>query len=158
MKYVVAVFAGLIATAAHAASLEDLTWMEGRWDSQDGTISEWWMPPAGGTMAGAFRWAMAERTVLEFIIIEETAEGPIYRFKHFNPNYETWEADAPLIFELAEHAEGFAVFRAVDPPEGAPRHLVYRRAGETLFICVEGVARPAEGCGGFELELMRQGN
>ena len=153
-------FASLLffALPASAATLDDLAWMEGRWESDDSAVAEWWMAPGPRTMVGSFRWVMDERSVLEFLVIEQTETGPVYRFKHFNPNYDTWEEDEPNVLELVEHGQSHAVFRAVNPREGAPGHLIYRREGDTMFICVDDIERPETGCGGFELELQRRGN
>lgn len=148
----------LLAVPASAATLDDLAFMEGRWENEDRTIAEWWMPGDGRAMVGSFRWTMEERSVLEFLVIEQTETGPVYRFKHFNPDYVTWEDDEPNTLELTEHDESRAVFRAVNPREGAPGHLIYRREGDMMFICVDAIERPETGCGGFELELQRRGD
>jgi hypothetical protein len=59
-------------------ALADLAWLAGTWtfERNGRTVTEHWLPPAGGTMLGVSRTVAGERTVeYEFIVLRETAEG-----------------------------------------------------------------------------------
>lgn len=48
------------ALAEKKNSLEDLSFIEGRWRgaSETGAFEEWWMAPVGNTMVGSFHWVV----------------------------------------------------------------------------------------------------
>lgn len=153
-----ALFSVLLSCVAAAQSLDDLAFMEGRWDGEDGSYSEWWMPSDGRAMVATFRWTMEDQTVLEFLVIEETEDGPVYRFSHFSPAYEIWEDDGPNVYALAEVQDNFASFRMPEPRDGVPAWLIYTREGDMLTICADDETHVPGTCGGFELTLYRQGD
>lgn len=118
------------ATAQETArpSLDDLAFMEGHWvmETADGRAEEIWTSPSDGSIVGSFRWAIPGRMhVLEFLVIEQTEDGVIFRFKHFDRDYRAWEAGRPNTYRLAEVEENKAVFENVEWNGKVPQRLIY---------------------------------
>lgn len=75
-------------------SLEDLGFLAGRWAgaSGDSRSEYFWTSPDAGTILGTSRRMKGQETLVSyFFIIESTDSGNIYRFKHFNDDYTTYE-------------------------------------------------------------------
>lgn len=129
-------------------TLADIAWMTGPHYGEGfgGQVEEHWAAPAGGTMFGGFRLVADGKTrVLEYLVIEETDEGVIYRFKHFNPDYTTWEENEPLVFTLIEASPRKAVFHSEAAGQDAPRRLEYALQDDgALAVTVHG-SDPASG-------------
>lgn len=99
------------ATAQEKASsasltLEDLSWLAGHWvgEKHGGLVEESWLAPAGGTMAGVFRWMGPEGVrVYEMLALESTVAGLVMSLKHFGAGLSAWD-DEPvaLAFQLTE--------------------------------------------------------
>ena len=128
-------------TPAADVKVVDLEWLAGHWSGQalGGFSEETWSEPRGGTMIGMFRLNKDGRTfVIEFVTIEDTAAGVIYRFKHFHADFRTWEEE-PLTYHLVESDEGFARFESRQRISGKPRQITYESLeGNRLQIMVEG--------------------
>ena len=80
-------------TGSAEISIDQLAFFAGHWsgDVVGGVAEEGWFAPSGGTMIGAFRVMQNNVTLFsEFFLIEESDEGIIFRFKHFNNDYTTW--------------------------------------------------------------------
>lgn len=120
--------------------LADLTWLAGTWSGRalGGEVEEHWSMPSGGSMIGMFRLTANDKTrVIEFMTLVEEEDGVVYRFKHFNPDYTTWEPNAPLIFDLIELSDRKAVFES--SVQMKPRRLIYRRNAQGgVTVTVEG--------------------
>ena len=140
---VLAVGALTLATAAPGAdeagapapSIADVAWIAGSWEGAigDDPIAELWLPPAGGEMAGVFRWIKGGEVYLyELLSIEPEAKGGgglVLKIKHFGPGLVGWEEkDEAVVFDLVEMGEGTAVF--VKRSEEQPSRMTYRRSGE----------------------------
>lgn len=118
-------------------SITELGWMEGHWvtDSSGGLTEEIWMAPTGGSMVGSFRWVVPEQMhVLEFLVIEESADGVFLRFKHFDPDYSTWEEDAANTYRLEDVEPGRAVFVNVDWNGRVPQRMIYTRLDSNRLL------------------------
>ena len=123
----------LIAPGALASELEKLGWLSGHWVSPDGAAEEVWLEPRGGTMAGSFRWVFPDgRQVLEYLVIEETEDGVLLRFKHFNTDFEPWEKDQPNTYRMRSVDQRQAKFDLISDNPGVPRRMTYVRDGDTL--------------------------
>jgi hypothetical protein len=123
----------LIAPGALASELEKLGWLAGHWVSPDEAAEEVWLEPRGGTMAGSFRWVFPNgRQVLEYLVIEETEDGVMLRFKHFNTDFEPWEKDQPNTYRMRSVDQQQAEFDLINDNPGVPRQLTYVREGDTL--------------------------
>src|SRR5262245_42934763 len=66
---------------APAAKIEDLGWLEGRWEGEkDGlAMEEHWTSPRGGALLGLHRDVKGGRMVsFEFLRIQATPDGVVY--------------------------------------------------------------------------------
>lgn len=122
------------------ATLDDLAWFAGTWAGTigDHPVEEAWLEPAGGAMAGVFRWIQdGEVYLYEFVAIrpDPAGEGLILEIKHFGPDLHGWEApDESVVFDLVEMSEGRAVF----VQRGDPARLIYRLDGpDRLTVALE---------------------
>jgi len=131
----------LLEEAIRRPDLRDLDWMTGHWnaDALGGTAEEAWLPSAGNSMHGVFRHTVdGELRFSEFMQVTVEDHDVILRFRHFNPDYSTWEDDGQVMeFRLHEASAGVAVFVAAN--EISPDRLVYARQGETLAVEISGV-------------------
>jgi hypothetical protein len=129
------------AASPRAADLDDLSWMIGHWstDALGGTVEEAWLPAAGNAMHGIFRLTVdGEMSFAEFIQITLEDDSILMRFRHFRPDYTTWE-DPGLAMELRLDSvrDGHAVFVAIN--DQTPDRIVYALDGDTLRVEVTGV-------------------
>lgn len=124
-------FPALAAEAKPPATVSDLAWIAGDWRGtmHGDELREEWTAPAGGTMTGSFRWISGGKVRLyEFLVIEDSATGPVLTFRHFNPGLIGWEEkDAPLRCPLAGGGPKEAAFACV----GTPVKLTFRNTGYT---------------------------
>ncbi len=140
-------------------SLDDLGWLTGSWygEGLGGEIEEHWTPASGGTMLGAFRLVVeGELRVIEYMMITEEEDRIAYRFKHFRPDYTTWEADRPLEFTLIRVSEREAVFHSEVPEQNAPRRITYSLSDDReLLAVVAGSDEDGRLSEGFEVRFTR---
>ncbi len=108
-------------------------------------------------MLGMFRLTVAEKTrVSEFVMITKEEERVIFRFKHFNPDFTTWEKEGPLEFTLIRVSEREAVFHSELPSQDSPRRITYRLNEEDeLLALVHGSDDSGELRESFELRFRR---
>ncbi|MFP4003055.1 MAG: DUF6265 family protein [Alphaproteobacteria bacterium] len=122
------VAAPLATAPAQAAKLKDLGWLAGHWAaSGEGHVEEIWSEPRAGVMTGMFRLVMEGKpAVLEYVVISEEKDGVFLRFKHFRPDFSTWEGDnPPITMKLTEAKEGRAIFKNVMEAENQPPYVSY---------------------------------
>jgi hypothetical protein len=129
----------LLASAATASeNLEDLSWLAGHWITADGAAEEQWLEPRGGTMTGQFRWIFPNgNQVLEYLVIEQTDEDIIFRFKHYGTDFVPWEKDEPNTYRLTELAEDSVTFELISDNPKVPRRYRYQVTGDTLTFTGE---------------------
>ena len=112
------------------AALRDVAFIAGRWGGEmdGGATQEWWSAPEGDGMMGMFRYVKDGRGVFyELMTIDQTADGPVLRLRHFGPGLVAWEEkDGATSWLLVELAANRAVF---EMPDGGKR-LVYHRVSE----------------------------
>ncbi|MCG8460208.1 MAG: DUF6265 family protein [Holophagales bacterium] len=110
------------------ASLESLAWLPGTWRGTAGgqSIEEIWTVPAGGALAGMFRWYSDDSVRLyELMTIDAAGGGLTLRLRHFSAALEAWEEkDAPLVFRLAA-ADDRSVRFVTTEEDGTITTLVY---------------------------------
>ena len=86
------------------ATIEDIAWLAGHWQGEalGGIVEEIWAPPSGGSMMGAFKLVVNEKTVFyEIETIRELEETLILQLKHFGPDLKGWEEkDQTIDFKL----------------------------------------------------------
>jgi hypothetical protein len=130
--------------ASHRApegTLDDLAFLAGAWEAEDGAESmrEVWDAPRGDAMVGHFSIVRDGHAVLyEILAIEDAADAPpALRLRHFGAGLTPWasEAAGPLTFPLAEVGEGKAVF--TDPDRDFPRRCIYTLEGDKLTVRLE---------------------
>lgn len=131
LRRVAVLFATLFATASAVGAsntLADLAWMEGHWvmETEEGLAEEVWMQPTDGTMIGSFRWANPGKAqVLEFMVIQETEDQIVLRFKHFGADYRTWEENEANTYRLAAAENNRALFLNTAWNGRVPQRFIY---------------------------------
>jgi Domain of unknown function (DUF6265) len=119
----------LSATAdARAASLAELDFLEGNWTSDRSgfVIEENWTGAKAGVLLGMSRGVQKGAVrFLRFAVVEQSGETVVMRFKRYNSDYSSWEADGPSVMRLATAGRGEATFEATDPRSDVQR-IVYR--------------------------------
>ena len=83
----------LLAGDAHKAA--DLGWIAGAWQGKLGvaSIDEVWTAPLDGNMTGMFRMMRSGRVgMYELMSIEDSANGPVLRLRHFNAKLDARDA------------------------------------------------------------------
>lgn len=112
-------------------TVADLSWMAGCWtiSSPSRTVTEFWLPPAGGTMMGISRTVVKDRTTEhEFLILRAGAKGLEYVAK---PSRQ-----AETIFTATRISSSEAVFE--NPAHDFPTRITYRVAEGGLVATIDG--------------------
>lgn len=130
----------LLSCAAEAATIEDASWLAGRWTGTGlgGQMEEVWSAPVGGQMVGHFRLVQDGKPVFyEFILIDVVDGGLRMRLKHFNPDHTAWEdKDTWTTFTPVSTQPDKLVFSALTiertGPDSLRMSLKMRRKGETV--------------------------
>ncbi len=127
-----AVALATIATSAHAAGIESMSWLAGCWKggSGDPVVEEQWMAARGGLMLGMGRTVAGERvTAHEHMRIQEEGDRLVFTAKPAGKAEDSFRSLAPLddgtVFENLEHT--------------FPQRIIYRRATDgSLAARIEG--------------------
>jgi hypothetical protein len=137
LKTVTAAAAVSIAFAASALaqSIEDASWLAGRWvgEGLGGELEETWAPPVGGQMVGHFRLMRDGQPVFYEIMLMDVVEGGVrMRVKHFNPDFVGWEEkDAWVTFEPSRVSADALAFNGLiirrTAPDAIEMRLTLRR-------------------------------
>jgi hypothetical protein len=127
-----AILAGLVTAepVAHTATVDDLAWMAGRWESvEDGRwTEEYWSAPRGGILIGYSR-AGAGGTLREFeyLRIAVGDDGA--------PAYLASPGGRPAVaFRLTARDGASATF--ANPAHDFPQRIVYRRDGDVMTATI----------------------
>ncbi len=142
---VVWVCLGAVMAAAQDASkppakvtLEDLSFICGhnRGERQGSIIDEHWSEVGGDTMIGMYREIRnGKAQMYEFLTIEQTAEGPVLRLRHFDPGLVGWEEKAQAAsYPLVLWRPNEAVF---EKPDKSVRLAFRSTSKETLEVTLE---------------------
>lgn len=117
---------GIALAETTGPQLSDLDFMTGHWVSpSSNNAEEVWLAAKGGTMTGSFRWVVPNGPhVLEYLVIQETEQGVVLRFKHLRPDYSAWE-ETPNYYELTETQTGLAVFTNRGDNKHVPERMIY---------------------------------
>ena len=103
---------------AAQVKLEDLSFICGhnRGELEGAIIDEHWSEVGGDTMIGMFRQIKnGKAQMYEFLTIEQTANGPVLRLKHFDPGLVGWEEKAQASsYPLVRWKPNEAVFERND--------------------------------------------
>lgn len=147
---------GVQTATVAAAGLADVAFLEGAWrgDSEGLVFEEIWSGPEGDVMTGMARGVKNGRTtVLEYIILSERSDGLEMRFKHFRPDYTTWETDSPVVLKLTKVSPGDALFTALETEADVRSIRYFMLSEETLQADV--VLAGEEAQSGFSLTFQR---
>ena len=125
-----AIGAVLARAAPPAATVEDLAWMAGRWQSAEGErwTEEQWSDPRGGAMMGFSRAGRGgEEGEYEHLRLAPGDDGvPVYLASpHGRP---------AIAFRLVERGETSAAF--ANPAHDFPQLIRYRRDGRTMTATI----------------------
>jgi hypothetical protein len=113
-------------------AIADLSWMAGCWTSSSPgrTVTEFWLPPAGGTMMGISRTIVKDKTAeYEFIVLRSGPSGLEYVAK---PSGQT-----EAIFTATKVTRAEAVFE--NPKHDFPTRITYRQADGGLVATIDGM-------------------
>jgi hypothetical protein len=113
-------------------AIADLSWMAGCWTSSSPgrTVTEFWLPPAGGTMMGLSRTIVKDTTAeYEFIVLRSGSRGLEYVAKP--------SGQAEAIFTATKVSRAEVVFE--NPTHDFPTRITYRQADEGLVSTIDGV-------------------
>jgi len=118
-----------------AATLEDFSWLAGRWEGHLGpmTAEQQWMAPRNGTMQGFLRLTDAEKTiVIELFTIRETPGGIEFYFRHFSPELKPWEEKEAYHLNLTKSEGG--IFRFDNPVVNQLKDAILTRVDGDTYI------------------------
>lgn len=121
----------LMGQAAPPATVADLGWMSGQWETASangGWTEENWAPPRGGVMLGYSRSGAGERLrEFEFLRIQAGADGV--------PAYLAQPGGQPAVtFRLTAHDATGATFD--NPAHDFPQRIRYVRTGDTMVATI----------------------
>ncbi len=112
--FIVLYFTISSANAQLEASVNDLAFMSGTWAQKSGwgDLEEYWSAPQGDSMVSSFRCVQDGKAVFyEFMVIEQDADIPVMKMRHFNRGSIAWETkDAPILFPLTSISSNKATF------------------------------------------------
>ena len=119
--------------AQPAASVDQLTWMTGTWQTALGpnTLEENWAAPAGGSIAAMIRMYGESTSMFEVITIEEKDGTLAMTVQQWNTGFEPRMPEAQRLI-LSEISDQRVMFEAVT--EGPMNQLGYSRSGDTFTI------------------------
>jgi hypothetical protein len=112
-------------------TVADVSWLAGCWTmaTPGRSVTEFWLPPAGGTMIGISRTVAGDRTTeYEFIVLRSGAAGVEYVAR---PSRQ-----AEAIFTATKISSAEAVFE--NPAHDFPTRIRYRLAGGGLVATIDG--------------------
>lgn len=123
----------LAGQAPPPATVADLAWMSGRWESVRGNnwTEEVWSMPRGGVMLG-FSRSVREDVGRDFEFLR-LAAGPDGR-----PTYYAQPGGgAPVPFRLVAHDRTSATFE--NPDHDYPQRIIYRRFGRSMTATISSI-------------------
>jgi hypothetical protein len=138
-------------------SLADLSSViTGSWgaDWAGGFGEEQWSAPSGDSMVGTFRFVKdGKARFYELMLIEQTAEGPVLRLKHFNPGLIGWEEKAQVYsYPLVEYRQGLAAF---ERPDKQTRLTFRRTSTDTLSVVLDQTKDGKQTSDEFKFRLLK---
>ncbi len=125
---------------AQKGSLDDLSFLEGRWlgNFNGGPIEAAWSAPVADNIIGYIRMMKDDKpTMYELFVFEQTKDGPVAMVKHFNPGMVGLEEkDQHDHYKFLKANDKEALFEKDDASvrifyeRRSPTQLVIRRAVE----------------------------
>jgi hypothetical protein len=130
----VLVFAATIASQGAPSSVADLAWLSGCWRYSAGsrTITEFWLPPDGGTMLGLSRTVSGAKTVEhEFLLLRVGPRGIEYVARP--------SGQAEAVFTATKVGADEVVFE--NPSHDFPTRITYRKTDGGVAATIDGVVK-----------------
>jgi len=116
-----------------AVTLHDLAFISGhsRGELDGGVADEEWSQPIGDTMMGMYCYVKdGQVKMYEMMAIEQTANGPVLRLKHYNAGLQAWEEKTKVWdFPLVRFSPQDALFETADKSI----RIGYRTAGSGIL-------------------------
>lgn len=114
-------------------TLHDLAFISGhsRGELEGGIADEEWSQPIGDTMMGMYCYVKdGQVKMYEMMAIEQTANGPVLRLKHYNAGLQAWEEKTKVWdFPLVKFSPQDALFETADKSI----RIGYRTAGRDIL-------------------------
>jgi hypothetical protein len=128
MRHFLIALAGFasVAAAPESATVDDLAWISGRWESLAGDrwVEESWSEPRGGTIFAVSRTGRGDvLREFEFLRLQRGEDGRLAYVA--SPN-----GRPPVAFPLVELGATSATF--ANPSHDFPQRIRYERDGDTL--------------------------
>jgi len=119
--------------AQPAASVDQLTWMTGTWQTALGpnTLEESWVAPAGGSIAAMIRMFGESTNMFEVITIEDKDGTLAMTVQQWNTGFEPRQPEAQQLI-LSEVSDQRVMFDAVT--EGPMTKIGWSRDGDSLYL------------------------
>jgi hypothetical protein len=130
----VLVLAATMASQGAATSVADLAWLSGCWQQRAGsrTVTEFWLPPDGGTMIGVSRTVNAGKTVAhEFLLLRVGLRGLEYVAKP--------SGQAETVFIATTVGAGEVVFE--NSAHDFPTRITYRKTDGGVAATIDGLVK-----------------
>ncbi|MGA9474798.1 MAG: DUF6265 family protein [Terriglobales bacterium] len=122
-----------VVKSPQSVTLQDLAFISGhsRGELEGGIADEEWSRPIGDTMMGIYCYVKDGRVKMyEMMAIEQTANGPVLRLKHYNAGLQAWEEKNKVWdFPLVRFSPHDAVFETADKSI----RIGYRMAGSGIL-------------------------
>ena len=124
----------LLAAGQSGPAVEDVRWLAGCWEMRTGarTITEYWLPPRGGTMIGVSRTVADGKTLeYEFIVLRAGANGLEYVAKP--------SGQPEAVFTSTSIRPGEVTFAS--PGHDFPTSITYRQTPEGVLATISGTVK-----------------
>jgi hypothetical protein len=133
---ILAITASAASAQLKKASVHDLAFMAGTWTLKHewGDMEEFWGPPMGDNMVSTFRCVKDGKIVFyEFMVIEQSDNGPVMKLRHFNKGSIGWEdKDKPYLMPVIKLTANEVVFQSLDKVV----LITYKRISPFKMDCV----------------------
>jgi hypothetical protein len=128
------VLAVTIASQSASNSVSDLGWLSGCWEYSAGSrnVTEFWLPPDGGTMMGLSRTVSGGKTVEhEFLLLRVGPRGIEYVARP--------SGQAEAVFTATKVGADEVVFE--NPAHDFPTRITYRKTGSGVVATIDGMVK-----------------
>jgi hypothetical protein len=126
--------AATMASQAVSSSVGDLAWLSGCWQysADSRTVTEFWLPPDGGTMLGLSRTVSGGKTVEhEFLLLRVGGRGLEYVARP--------SGQAEAVFTATKVGSDEVVFE--NPAHDFPTRITYRKTTGGVVATIDGLVK-----------------
>lgn len=113
-------------------TVADVSWLAGCWTitSPSRSVTEFWLPPAGGTMMGLSRTVANDKTIeYEFLVLRTGTKGLEY--------VATPSRQAQTVFTATKVGRDEVVFE--NPAHDFPTRITYRQTDGGIVATIDGM-------------------